>query len=385
MDSLELLELVQGGETSAVQFKLVVNDASKLAPELVAFSNASGGILVIGVADNLDIVGLTDAQIETTGQLIANVSTNNISPPIMVVTETVIIDNLKVIVVHVRDGAGKPYKDNRGVIWMKNGSDKRKVLDNNEILRLFQKGGSYYADESLLANTTINDLQQDQFEKYYSILSGNTLEEDGIPYLTALENTLVLKDTKISLGGLLFFGKNPQQYRPAFCVKAISFIGTEIEGVNYRDSEDINGTLPNIFNKAISFITRNIKRLQNGQGFNSEGTLEIPKIVLEELVLNALVHRDYFINDSIKIFVFDDRLEIISPGVLPNSLTVDQIKYGRSVVRNNNIITFANRLMPYRGVGSGILRSTKAIPDIEFKNDTNRECFVVTIPRAAAD
>lgn len=385
MDSIELLQLIDKGETSDVQFKQEVTDPSKVAAELVAFSNTQGGKLIIGVADNLDIIGLSDAQIETIGQLVANVSTNNIAPPINVISEIVVVDEAKIMVIYVKDGSGKPYKDNKGVIWMKNGSDKRKVLDNNEILRLFQKGGSYYADESVIVNTTINDVNQESFERYYGLLSESTLEADGIPYLTALENTLVIREDKVTLGGLLFFGKNPQQYRPAFCVKAISFIGNDLEGTSYRDSEDINGTLPSIFERSISFITRNLNRVQARQGFNTEGNLEIPKLVLEEIIQNALVHRDYFINDAIKIFIYDNRVEIISPGVLPNSLTIDQIKFGRSVVRNNNVITFANKLMPYRGIGSGIRRSIKALPNIEFDNDLNRQCFVVTIPRSSVE
>jgi len=322
MDSIELLQLIDKGETSDVQFKQEVTDPSKVAAELVAFSNAQGGKLIIGVADNLDIIGLSDAQIETIGQLVANVSTNNIAPPINVISEIVVVDEAKIMVIYVKDGSGKPYKDNKGVIWMKNGSDKRKVLDNNEILRLFQKGGSYYADESVIVNTTINDVNQESFERYYGLLSESTLEADGIPYLTALENTLVIREDKVTLGGLLFFGKNPQQYRPAFCVKAISFIGNDLEGTSYRDSEDINGTLPSIFERSISFITRNLNRVQARQ---------------------------------------------------------------RSVVRNNNVITFANKLMPYRGIGSGIRRSIKAVPNIEFDNDLNRQCFVVTIPRSSVE
>ncbi len=81
--------------------------------------------------------------------------------------------------------------------------------------------------------------------------------------------------------------------------------------------------------------------IQMEESFNSVGQLEIPKAVLEELTVNSLIHRDYFINSTIKIFIFDNRIEIISPGKLPNTLTVDKIKAGTSNVRNPILFTNA--------------------------------------------
>jgi ATP-dependent DNA helicase RecG len=110
-----------------------------------------------------------------------------------------------------------------------------------------------------------------------------------------------------------------------FIVKAVSYPGTDIHACEYRDSQDIQGKLEDVFNQALSFITRNIKHVQAGQGVNSLGLLEVPKIVLEELLVNALIHRDYFVSAPIRIFIFDDRIEIISPGHLPNNLTIESL------------------------------------------------------------
>ena len=115
--------------------------------------------------------------------------------------------------------------------------------------------------------------------------------------------------------------------------------------------------------------------------FNSLGKLEIPEIVITELLVNALVHRDYFIQDSIKLFVFDDRIEIISPGKLPNSLTEEQIKRGVRRSRNSIICSLAPDLLEYRGAGSGIMRALQAYPDIDFFNDVEGEQFKVTVRR----
>jgi predicted HTH transcriptional regulator len=93
------------------------------------------------------------------------------------------------------------------------------------------------------------------------------------------------------------------------------------------------------------------------------------------------LHRDYFINDSIKIFVFDNRIEIISPGKLPNSLTEEQVRRGVRRTRNTIIASFAPDILEYRGAGSGILRALQEYPSIDFKNDIEGEQFKVIIPR----
>jgi len=110
--------------------------------------------------------------------------------------------------------------------------------------------------------------------------------------------------------------------------------------------------------------------------------LEIPKIVIEELLVNAIAHRDYFIQDSIKIFVFDDRIEIKSPGKLPNGLTVEDIRNGfQRRSRNVIISSMLINILPYKGVGSGILRALKAWPNIEFENNIQSEYFKAIIYR----
>ena len=135
------------------------------------------------------------------------------------------------------------------------------------------------------------------------------------------------------------------------------------------------------YEEAIAFLKRNLSYTQQEKSINSLGDLEIPMIVLEELIVNALIHRNYFINAPIRLFVFEDRVEIISPGRLPNNLTIDNIKNGNSNIRNDVITSFATKELPYRGIGTGIRRALKNYSNIEFVNDTDGEMFVVTIIR----
>ena len=114
---------------------------------------------------------------------------------------------------------------------------------------------------------------------------------------------------------------------------------------------------------------------------NSVGRPEIPKIVLEELVANALVHRDYFVLSPVRVFIFSDRVEIVSPGHLPNNLTVANIKAGNSNTRNPVLASFAYQILPYRGFGSGILRALENYSDIEFIDDREGNQFKCIINR----
>lgn len=196
-----------------------------------------------------------------------------------------------------------------------------------------------------------------------------------------MENLCLAQNGGLTLAGLLLFGKKPQLRKPAFMVKAVSFVGNDVAATLYRDSEDIKGNISEIFKNSMGFLLRNLRKIQNGQPFNSIGELEIPKIVLEELLVNALIHRDYFIDAPVDIFIFDNRIELLSPGKLPNSISIDNIKHGISVVRNPIITSFATKLLPYRGIGSGILRALKHYDRIDFDNDQQAERFKVTIWR----
>ena len=129
------------------------------------------------------------------------------------------------------------------------------------------------------------------------------------------------------------------------------------------------------------FVKSGIKYLQNGQGFNSHGIPEVSIIALEEVLQNALIHRDYFKNAPVRLLIFENLIEIISPGKLPNSLTVEDVKYGNPVIRNNQIALFASRTLPYSGLGSGLRRAFQNQSDMELINDVAGDQFIVRLPR----
>ena len=136
--------------------------------------------------------------------------------------------------------------------------------------------------------------------------------------------------------------------------------------------------------RTMSFITRNLRRVQNGRGFNTEGELELPLPAIEELVVNMLLHRDYFISAPWRVMIFDDRVELVSPGALPNNLTVANIRSGVSNIRNPLVASFATKELPYRGIGTGIRRAVAAVPDLDLESDADRNLFTARLPRRQA-
>ncbi|MCL2073730.1 MAG: hypothetical protein FWH18_07410 [Marinilabiliaceae bacterium] len=255
-------------------------------------------------------------------------------------------------------------------------------IDSNTIVRKLIVGKEKkFVDEMIIPETSISDINKDKVNEYIEHIHQKHDDNDVIINDILYQNLGITKNGQLTLGGLLFFAKKPQKIRHLFCVKAISFYGNSIGGLNYRDSRDIIGTLPDMFLESLSFFRQNLKHVQRGQNFNAVGILEISEIALEELIQNALIHRDYTQNSPIRLMIFDNRIEIISPGCLPNNLTVEKIKLGYAVVRNNLIASYSAKLLRYRGFGSGIIRAVENQPNIELINDDEGNQFIVKIPR----
>ncbi len=384
MNALELLNIISSKETSAVQFKREITHNDSMAAEIVAMANSLGGIILLGVVDKTgEILGIDLSS--NINERLANIATNNVKPPIYIQTEIVTIENevpSKILVIHVPHNPSQIYKDNNGAIWVKMGSDKRRVTDDSEILRLYQRSGNLQADEMEVFGTSIEDINQDIFDDYFKKEFGQTYQEKGLTFEEAVKAKRVLRNSQLTLAGLLFFGKDPQSVKPAFTIKVVSYFGDNIESNDYRNKpKDLTGTIPELFEKGITFLKSNLNFIQTGESFNTPGKLEISSIALEELLQNALVHRDYFKNSPIRLLIFDNRVELISPGKLPNSLTVEDIKFGNPVIRNNQLVSFSIHTMPFSGLGSGIRRALAEQPDIEFINDIEGEQFKVIIPR----
>ena len=139
--------------------------------------------------------------------------------------------------------------------------------------------------------------------------------------------------------------------------------------------------MPQQFADALAFIMRNLRKVQAGQGV-TRGNAGDPALSLRGAIGHALAHRDYLVSAPIRLFIFDDRIEIISPGHLPNNLTVAKIRTGNSNIRNPILVSYiAKGLLPYRGLGSGIKRALEDWPEIDFSDDRDGCLFTATVHR----
>lgn len=383
MEAFELLDIIEGGESSTVQFKERIDDNYKIGTEIVAFANSDGGLLIIGVNDKTgEINGLSFEERNDANSRLANIADNNVKPAIYIKTENVKIGDDWLIVATIPEAVSKPVMDNKGITWLKNGSDKRKVTSQDEMRRLFQSTGLLYADEQPVDGTTINDINNDVFDTLLQKKIRLSIDELDIPLKNQLHNLRFLENENLTLAGLLLLSDKVQQYRPYLTVKAVAFDGVELSSSNFKDKPDaFTGNLKQLYEQSMHFLKRNLRNIQIEESFNSPSQLEISEKTLEELVVNALIHRNYFIQTSIKIFIFDDRVEIISPGNLPNTLTIENIKAGTSIGRNPILYSNAPYLLPLVGVGTGIPRAFENTPDLELENDKERELFIARIKR----
>jgi len=379
----ELFAIVLRGEDSGRQFKADVTNADSLAADLVAFSNSSGGVMLIGVADDGTAAGLGQADVRRINQIVANAATQHMRSPISPTTDNVPVGGGRVVIaVSVPEGLDKPYFDRQGVIWIKTGSDRRRIQSKEELRRLFQMTDHFHADE-LPTKAGVDKLDKLRFRDFLRDVYKQDYPESPGELTRLLQNmNLVTDEGLLNLAGVLMFAERPEWIKPQFVVKAIRYQGNAIHGSEYVDTEDFDGPLRKVFDDALAFVVRNLHKVQAGRGVNAPGTPEIPVVVFEELLVNALVHRDYLVSAPIRLFVFDDRIEIISPGHLPNNLTVEKIRRGNSSIRNPILVSYvAKGLLPYHGLGSGIKRALEHWPQIDFSDDREGCLFTTTIPR----
>jgi predicted HTH transcriptional regulator len=383
METLELIERISNGEDSYTQFKEQAIKAKDLAKEFVAFSNAEGGIVVFGVADNGDIKGLNSDEIEKIGQLIGNTANEIVKPPINPLTKNMAIDDKKLIVVFIKKGISKPYATSSGEYYIKSSADKKKI-SQEELRRLFAESKRLFADEEIVTGSDMGDLNMQLFGKFLKKYDDNLyrqFKEADLDLNKLLQNFDIMRGENLTLAGNLIFGIKPQRFNKSFYVDCCYFDGNDISVTKYITERRFYGDFETLYNQATGFLQSNIKNRQEQDNFNSNGVPEISHEVIGELVVNALIHRDYYINAPIKIFMFHNRVEIISPGKLFNSLTVEKIKLGTSIRRNQTLDRICNNVLPYTGRGSGIRRVISINPNVEFINDTNKEEFKCVIPR----
>lgn len=356
MNRAELLEIIRNGESSGVEFKRDDVHPQSLAKEIASLANLEGGYILIGVEDDGTVTELIHPDIE---EWVMNICSNDIHPPIIPYFEIVLWEGDKKIGVITipEDSPDKPYKARQGSRWVtfvRIGSTSREATREQE-QRLYQASGIFRYDIKPVPGSSLKDLDMNRLINYFRDIREQDCpeQEETEQWMTLLINTEIMVESRgkaiPTVGGILLFGKNPNRYLPQAGISAVAYKGQE-KDYNTNERDVIKGPVVALFNKdeeivdtglverAIDFVRRNT----GSKSYLVEGRRidrpDYPEEVIRETIVNAIAHRDYTISGTdVELSIYGDRLEVISPGRLPNTVTVERMKAGCRVTRNELI------------------------------------------------
>ena len=379
----EIKELINKGETLHTEFKSAKVHPDALAATLVSFLNSAGGVLLLGVEDDGCITGIKD--VDSSCLRVEQILAHNIMPPATTCIEAVTYDTGKTLLkITIPKGLDRPYHTQRGQCFIRVNAGKR-LASREEIRRMYMAVRAFYYDESSLLDTKLADIDKSTFDDFLNSAYGYPKDKSRtVPERKSLLNNLkAMQGDELTVAGLMFFGERPQDYLPTARVDFAHFAGISA-GKVILDSKTLNGRLSQQLFGMEEVLRLHLSNKGIIRNFEPETRYEIPLEMLREALVNALVHRDYSLSAPIRILMFDDRLEIHSPGNLPNTVTVENIKAGIHVERNPIILSFMAKLGLMTRLGTGILRildlakeTQLPTPDfIEYESE-----FVVTLYR----
>lgn len=351
MSPQEIGELIRQGENESIEFKELPVRPEVVAREMVAFANGLGGVILLGVTDQGVPCGVDAAS--HLEEWIMNIARHSVIPALTVSCEIVTVDGVAVCAVSIPKGNDKPYQTGDKYL-IRVGSTNR-VASQSELMRLFQVSGVFHYDIVPVAGASMNDLNMAALDAFFSSYDIEFSGEDEQARRALLCNTDILADSgEPTVGGLLMFGVNPARHLPQSGILFAHFNGNEADDV-LIDRQEIGGTLPQQVDGALAVIKNNllspsiieeIKRKTTGSVF--------PDKLFREVIVNACVHRNYSIVGSrIRILMFDDRLEFISPGRLPNTVTIEKLRSGVSYAANPVIVKFMDNMRYVDRLGRG--------------------------------
>ena len=385
----ELAEIIRNGENSGVEFKRDDAHPDSLAKEIAALANLEGGRILLGVEDDGTICSLnkTAATIE---QWVMNTCRENLQPALIPFWELIKWDEdhtIGVITIPA-DAPDKPYRAKRGAAWVtyiRVGSTSREATREEEA-RLFQASGLVRYDLRPAPGSTIADLDSELYQSYFrDVLRRRTpAPDDDASWTKILLNTDILIENQgraiPTIAGMLLFGVNPHRYLPQAGITATAFQGTK-KDYDTVDEEIIRGPLlhmvsprgrivePGVIDRAINFVTRNVGSIAWLEGARRRRKPALPLEAVREAIVNAVAHRDYSIAvTDIEVSLYDDRLEVISPGSLPNTVTVEKMKQGYRAARNEMIKDILRDYEYVESRGMGVLE--KIIAGMRAHNRT---------------
>lgn len=362
----EIIRQLEAGEDGRAEFKEIElgphgvrsPNTEEMAGEMVAFANAEGGVIFLGVDDNGIVRGILEDRLRDVEHWVINIATNNCDPPLRPLIRRERLEGpegaqLVIMLVEIRRGL-YVHATSSGRHYQRVGSTKQ-ILTGAPLARLFQeRGRAFVFDEQPVPMATIEDLNRERLEAFFGSPA------PSIPWTDLLRNTRIICRIEDGLdrptvAGLLAFGKAPACYLPCAYVEAAVYRGDRLTSDDLVHVEKIEGPVDVQIDDATAFVERfMLKPARKPAGRKDYPQYDIGAV--HEAIVNAVAHRDYSIAGSkIRLFLFNDRLELYSPGGLPNTLTIETMPY-RVFTRNQLLVNFLSK-MKSRRTGRAFLES----------------------------
>jgi ATP-dependent DNA helicase RecG len=355
----QIFALINVGESETVEFKREMERPERLAREVVALANGRGGHVLVGVDDDGTLSGV--AWRLGYEAWVMQVGAETIQPPLMLGCQTVEIEGKTVLAISVPLGPFKPYAVKQGqhkrTVYVRRGSVTA-VASVEEVGRLYQESGQVRFDQSPVFGSAPEDLSKALLESYLRRVRGVGLADLGIPLNNWLLNlnALVRQNSEFlaTVAGMLLFGEEPARFLPQVGLRLARFKGLELRNDRLIDRQETDKALPEAIDAATQFVARHSKLAARIEDVQREDIPEYLPPVVREAITNAVMHRDYARSANVRLFLFDDRLEIRSPGRLPNGVRLDLLPFGVQGVRNPTVAYFLRALRYGEGYGTGV-------------------------------
>lgn len=387
MTPTELAELLRNGEDSTLEFKRDDVPNHELARELVAFLNLEGGTVLLGVEDDVRISGTTRPRLD---EWVSELCRTKIEPPVVPLLSWVkdADDGRDVLAVRVTLGPNKPYArvhDGRKTYFIRVNNTVREA-SREELERMFQASGRLHYGLKPVPGADFSAFDLRRLRDYFGrVLRGSApADDDLLGWETLLTNVELMTENAgqrvATIDGMLLFGRATKRFVPQSGIRTICYPGTEPDYATRAD-EDVRGPLvpvastdgsiiePGLVEQALDFVKRNTAPSAQLEGGRRIDRWAFPESVVREAVVNALVHRDYSIaGTDILLTIFEDRLEVQSPGRLPNTVTLEGMKAGMRYARNQNLVNVMRDYGYVDARGMGV--RNKIIPGMRAHNGT---------------
>ncbi|MDO8140182.1 MAG: ATP-binding protein [Candidatus Brocadiales bacterium] len=354
--------LIKEGEGLTVEFK--EHFTPRIDEDIVAFANTKGGVILLGVRDDRTVSGE-----KLTNDLKARINsiTRNCNPPVQVKIKQL----QNIIAVEAPQGEEKSYNCSSGYFRRLDGTTQK--MTNHELRTMFQEHEATPFEEKVNKDVTWDDISKEKIQDFLKEADVSIRKIVPRDILTSLS---IARNDKITNAGVLFFAKNPRKFIFQSQMTLIAFKGRD--RVHIYDRQDVQDDLLTQFNAAVFFLMKHLNRRSEIKGVNRKDIYEIPIEALREAIANAIIHRDYSMRGtSLMVEVYDDRVEIVNPGVFPGTKKKD---FGKiSVRRNEYIADLFFRMDKVERAGTGIRRMKEAMATAELPTPHIRQTDFYTI------